>query len=418
VAGSFEGDPVAVGPPLDLAALLAEAEAGNPDILAMGARLDAAEHVPSQMEARPDPTVWVGYTNEELDDFTLGETPDSVLMVSWTQEVPYPGKRRLAGDVARSEVEVVRQRSELVVLRVRAEVKKGYSELVRLDHQRMILEESRKLLESFLETARRRYESGEGILENVLKAQTELTRLDAQLAILARERRSAEIALNSLLGRAADGPLGPALAPPRAQSPDLASLEQAALDRSPGLASARAAVAREEVRVDLAKKDLKPDLMWTAAYGYRDDLEPMITGAVGFKLPLYRRKKQAEAVAQTQYELQVAQRDVSGVEVRTLAEVRDLVARAESARLQMRLYSEGLLPQARSALDAAAGSYAVGKTEFVTLIDDFLALLEFEHEYEDQRAVEAEALAALEPVTGISLLEPAGASAPGEESHE
>jgi outer membrane protein TolC len=144
----------------------------------------------------------------------------------------------------------------------------------------------------------------------------------------------------------------------------------------------------------------------------------MITGAVGFRLPLYRRKKQAEAVAQTEYELQVAQRDVSGVEVRTLAEVRDLVARAESARLQMRLYSEGLLPQARSALDAAAGSYAVGKTEFVTLIDDFLALLEFEHEYEDQRAVEAEALAALEPVTGISLLEPAGASAPGEESHE
>jgi len=412
------GDPVEIATPLDLAALLCEAESANPRILAVRARLQASEHVPSQAGALPDPTVSVGYTNETLNEFTLGDTPDSVLTVNWTQEVPYPGKRRLSGDVARSEVEVARQETELVVLRVRADVKTSYSELFRLDHLRTILVESRKLLESFLETARRRYETGEGILENVLKAQTELTRLDTELVILDQERRGAEVALNALLGRPADGRYGPALAPPRAQSPDLASLEQAASERSPELASARAAVLREEVRLELARKDLRPDFMWTAAYAYRDDLDPMITGAIGVRLPLYRRKKQSEAVVQTEYELQAAQREVQSVEVRTLAEVRDLVARAESARLQMRLYAEGLLPQARSALDSAAASYAVGKTEFVTLIADFLSLLAFEHEYEDRRAAEATALAALEPLTGISLLEPAGEASSGEVTHE
>jgi len=373
------------------------------------------------MGALPDPLVSVGYTNETLTDFTLGDATDSVLMFSWTQEVPYPGKRRLSGDVARSEIEVVRQDLDAVHLTVRAEVKTAYAEIFRLDRTRTILEESRKLLESFLETARRRYESGEGILENVLKAQTELMRLDTDLVILAQERRGVEVVLNALLGRPTDAPQGPALVPPRAENLDRASLEQAALERSPELGSLRASARREEVRLDLARKNLKPDFMWTASYGYRGSLDPMVVGMVGVRLPLYRRNKQAEAVVQTEYELLAAQRDVESLEVRTLAEVRDLVARTESARLQMRLYAEGLLPQARSALDSAAASYAVGRTEFVTVIEDFLSLLEFEQDYEMQRAGEAAALAALEPLTGIALLVPAGGAgeaSPGEETHE
>ena len=85
---------------------------------------------------------------------------------------------------------------------------------------------------------------------------------------------------------------------------------------------------------------------------------------------------------------------------------RDLAARAERARMQTRLYAEGVLPQSRSALDSAAASYAAGRTEFLTLIADFLTVLDTEKSLATQQAEEASALAALEPLTGMTLLTP------------
>ena len=92
-----------------------------------------------------------------------------------------PAKRRLAGDVARAETGIAAQALDAVALRVHADVKAHYAELYRLDRTAAILEESRKLLESLRDAARARLETGEGILENVLKVQTELTRLDVEL---------------------------------------------------------------------------------------------------------------------------------------------------------------------------------------------------------------------------------------------
>jgi len=389
---------------LNLSALLAEAEAANPGILAVRARLRAAEHAPSQMQALPDPVASISYTNESLDDFTLGSTPDSNLAFSWTQEVPYPGKRGLAGDVARAEIDVVGRDLDAARLRVLAAVKMAYADLLRLDRTTSIVEESKKLLVSFRDTARVRYETGEGILENVLKAQTEIVKLDAELAILAQERRSIAVSLNALVGRRTDLTLGPALAPPVIQLPDRETLEQAAVDRSPELLGLKAATHREESRLRLAEKELKPDFMWGASYMNRGGLDPMVMGMFGLRIPLYRKQKQAEAVVQTRYDLEAAERDLESREVSLRAEVRDSVARAERAGILMQLYDQGILPQAQSALDSAAASYGVGRADFLTLLDDFLTVLEYERDYEMQRAEEIKATAGLEPLTGLSLV--------------
>ena len=45
----------------DLATLLARADASNAEILAARARVEGLKHVPSQMEAYPDPTMSVAF---------------------------------------------------------------------------------------------------------------------------------------------------------------------------------------------------------------------------------------------------------------------------------------------------------------------------------------------------------------------
>jgi outer membrane protein TolC len=394
-------------PPLDLAALLEQAERSSPEILVARARLQASEHVSSQMEALPDPEATVSYTNDSLSAFTLGDSPDSELTLGWKQEVPYPGKRGLAGDVARGEVEVLTGTLDAARWRVRAGVKAVYADLLRVERTTSILGESRELLLAFQESARARYESGDGILENILRAQTEVAKLDAEIATLAQERRSLEVRLLGLLGQAADAPLGPAVAVPRAETPDRAAIEAVALARSPEIRTLQSAAVREERRVDLAQRSLKPDFIWSAAYTNRGDLDPMVMGMFGLRLPVYRKQKQAEAVVEAQYGLDAAQREIEARRVVILAEIRDLLAQAGRADVLLRLYAESILPQARSTLDAAAASYGAGRTEFITLIDDFLMVLTYEVSAETQRAEKVKALAAAEPLVGTDLVLPA-----------
>jgi len=73
-----EADPP---PPADLAAMLAEVDAANPEVLAQEARARAALEVPGQLEALPDPKLSVSYTNDTLDAFTLGTSEFSNLTI-------------------------------------------------------------------------------------------------------------------------------------------------------------------------------------------------------------------------------------------------------------------------------------------------------------------------------------------------
>jgi cobalt-zinc-cadmium efflux system outer membrane protein len=395
-------------PPTDLATLLEQAETYNPEILASQSRVGAMTHLPSQVEALPDPLVSVSYTNESLNSITLGTDPMSNLTFSWLQDLPYPGKRRLAGELARSEVDVAARTVEVIKLQVRSEVKDAYAELYRIDRTTAILHESRKLLESLRDAVRARQESGEGILENTLKAETELTQIDVELAGLAQERRSTEAALGALIGASKIARLGPALAAPECRIPDADQAEAAAAERSPQLAVLRAAEKRDENRVNLAKRNLKPDFMWGAGYSYRGSLDPMVRGVFGIRLPLYRNRKQQEAVTQSEFDLQAAGKDLESRNTTLLAEVRELLSHADRATEQMRLIGEGTVPLARSTFDSAAAAYSAGRAEFVTLIEDFRSMLSYEKDFEVKHAEKIKALAALEALTGGEYVVPPG----------
>lgn len=397
-------------PPIDLATILALADASNPDILALQERTEALKHVPSQVNAYPDPQFSVSLTNESLDKWTVGTSDMSNITLSWLQEVPYSGKRGLAADVAKADVDVSSQAVEVTRLRVRAAVKEAYAELYRIDRTWEIVEESRKLLQGFRDAARARQETGDGILENVLKADTEITQIDVELAGLAQDRRSAAASLNALLGRSEDAPLGPALSAPAIRTPDKDTVEKDALERSPELAMGRAAARRDEVRVDLAKRNLKPDFMWGAGYANRGSLDPMVMGMFGIRLPLYKGRKQQEAVVQSEHDLNATRRELDSRSVAILAEVRDLLARADRASEQMRLIQDGTLPLARGALDSAAASYSSGRAEFVTVIEDFRSLLGYQKDFEMQHSEQIKALAALEPLAGTEFVAPGGAT--------
>jgi outer membrane protein TolC len=391
--------------PADLGALLAEAEANSPLLRAAAARLEAARRVPSQRQAPPDPMATIGYTNEGTSRFTLGESEDARLSLSWTQEVPYPGKLGKAADVATLEAEIAARELELVRLQVGAKIKSAYADLYRLDRTAAILSETRSVLDAFAQTAQRRYEAGEGIQESILKAQTEILRLEAELTRVHQERRAAELRISAVTGRPGDTPVGPATNLPAIDFPDdPGTLADAAVAVSPEIAALETAVRRSEASLQRARLDLKPDFFWSASYDNRGGLDPMLTGMFGLRLPLYKERKQAQAVLQAESELLAVRQDLMDRQVRIRAEVRDLVSLYQRAERLRALFGQGVVPQARMTLDSALASYGVGRIAFLDLLFDLTALLNARIEHVTQEGERLRVASALEPLLGGALV--------------
>jgi cobalt-zinc-cadmium efflux system outer membrane protein len=114
-----------------LAQLLQEAEQNNPQIHAAEQSWKAAQQVPTQVSTLPDPQFqlqqvnvgsprpFAGYTNSDFAYFGLGVS----------QDLPYPGKLRLKGEIARRDADVSQQQFESVRRSVLADVKAAYFQL-------------------------------------------------------------------------------------------------------------------------------------------------------------------------------------------------------------------------------------------------------------------------------------------------
>jgi outer membrane protein TolC len=389
----------------DLGALLREAEARNPALQAASVRLEAARRIPSQAQALPDPEASIGYLNEGLSQFTLGESEFSNVSFTWTQEVPYPGKLKRSGEVAERDIEISARALDRLRLEIRSKVKNEYGELYRLDRTRAILEETRAILDSLAQAARRRYEVGEGIQESVLKAQTEILRLETELARVDQDRAATEARLNAALGHPASAPIGPAQDLPGGGLPDdPEALADSAVGASPAIAALQAAVRRGMASVERARLDLKPDFTWSASYQYLGDLDPMVSAMFGLRLPVYRERKQAQAVAQAESELAAARHDLVDLELQTRASVRDLVARVRRAERLLALIGQGVIPQARGALESAQAAYGVGRIGFLDLLNDLIVLLNARIDFAAQESERIQSLADLEPLLNREIV--------------
>jgi hypothetical protein len=76
----------------------------------------------------------------------------------------------------------------------------------------------------------------------------------------------------------------------------------------------------------------------------------------------------------------------------------------KSAEL-LKIYREGLLPQARSEFEAGVAAYQNNRQDFQAVLTSFLDVLHLDEEYWQSTAERETALGRLEELTGLSLHE-------------
>ena len=384
--------------------LIAEALANNPSILAAANRVKAFRHRVSQVKALPDPKVTAGWNGDIKPFGTLRSFPPSSRNFGASQTIPYPGKLKLRGDLAGREVEAAQWDVEAARRRVVAAVKAAYYDYYYTTKALSITSENQKLLEKLAEISEVRYRVGNGLQQDLLKAQTELSKILLRLTIFEQKQRTAQVRLNTLLKRDPET----LLPPPDSVEPaelvhSLESLYQLARENDPGLARGQSLIERSQVALNLAGKEHLPDFTVGYTYQNRPTFPDTHNFTFGINIPIFYRSKQREGVREAAEWLSTARRsrEARETEVQFAVKRHYLTARASHELLQ--LYSQAITPQSSLALESSLTAYQVGRIGFLAVIDNFRTVLDAELDYYRELASYQTALARLEPLVGVEL---------------
>jgi cobalt-zinc-cadmium efflux system outer membrane protein len=398
---------------LDLSALIREAVEHNPEIQAAEQRYRAAQARPSQAGSLPDPMIEGAYHNEPITPFTLGRSDFSFLRFGASQEFPFPGKLSLREDMAARDAAREEQMLRTTSLSVISRLTVAYADLVFTYQALEILQRNKSLLQDLQQSAEARYQVGQGIQQDVIKAQVEVSLLTSRLLQLEGKREGFRATINGLLNRPLLAPLGKPV--PLPQSRFILAVEDVqtlALKHAPELKGAELAITRNELNLSLAQREYYPDLVFKADYMNKAARLPEWEVGVGVKVPLYFWRKQRYGVLEAAAGVGEARNTRQNVIQSLLARVKDLYVQARTAEQLTTLYHTAIIPQSRLSFESASAGYTVGKVDFLTLLNNILVLREAELSYEEQRTEFDKGVAQLEEITGSSLKETGSGGTP------
>jgi len=391
-----------------LAELLREAEQNSPQIQAARQSWQAAKQVPTQVSTLPDPQFtlqhfsvgsprpFAGYTNSEFAYIGLGVS----------QDIPYPGKLRLKGEIAKRDADVSQEQIESVRRNVLAQLKAAYFQLAYLSKTLTILKQDGELLKQVGQAADARYRSGMGSQQDLLQAQLQQTKLLREIAMHHVEVGKLEAQLKQLLNRPQDSPdIEPAELAETPLAQTYAELLAATQVQNSEIASAKKLIEKQSLQVDLARKDFYPDFnvqyMWQRTDPTQFRAYYMLS--VGARVPIYRGRKQRPELAQAEAEQLRARSELQALSQQVAAELRAQYVLAQQTSELLKIHREGLSLQSRSEFQAALAAYQSNKQDFQALLAAFLDVLRFDQEYWQNVAEYETAIARLEQMTGLSL---------------
>jgi len=397
-----------VGEATKLADLLTEAEKNNPQVQAARHGWQSAKQVPTQVSTLPDPQVVLQQTNVGSPRPFAGYTNSdfAYIGVGFSQDLPYPGKLRLRGEIAQKDVDASQQKYESLRRAVLAAVKMNYFQLGYLAKRQKILDEDTQLLQQVEQAAESRYRNGLGNQQDVLQAQLERTKLLREINMNQLEQGKVQAELKNLLNRSQTSQdietvelsestsaysFDKLLAEAKASNPDVAGMQRM--------------VERQELQIDLAKKDFYPDFNVQGMWQRTDpsQFRAYYQFTVGMRIPIYRSRRQRPELAQAESDRDRIKSEYEMQSQQTAFQLRQQFLTAEKSGELLKIYREGLIPQARAELQAGMAAYESNRQDFQALLASFLDVLKLDEEYWQTISEHETALAQMEAVTGVTL---------------
>lgn len=395
----------APSPVTSLSSLIEEAEAKNPQILAAAHSYKAASQMPRIAGALPDtqlmlqhlsvgsPRPFAGYTNSDFAYIGIGAS----------QEFPFPGKRGLRAEVAANEAESFHAQADSAVRQVVERLKVTYFHLAYAQQAIALLQHHDGVLGELEQVVESHYRVGQGNQQEVLKAQLQHTRILQEIAMARRDEGELQAQIKQLLDRPQDSP--DIVAVPlvqRALPYTVAQLQQLVLEQAPDIRSQKAMLQQAQSQVALAHKEFRPD--FNLQYMYQNtDRKFRDYYMLTFAITLPNRGRRRAELAEAQEKQNRAAQELKTETQRGLAELQQQFVIAQTSAEQLKIYNEGLVPQAAATFRSAIAAYQANRQDFQVLLSSFLDALDLDLQYQRELADHEAALARIESLTGVTL---------------
>jgi outer membrane protein, heavy metal efflux system len=401
---AFGQTPV-VSTPTPLSQLLAEAVANNPQISAANHGAQAARQMVPQVTTLPDPKFtyqqlsvgspkpFAGYTNSDFAYIGVGAS----------QELPYPGKLRLRGDVVQRDADTKLAEVEVTKTSIAEAIKADYLQLAYLQQTLGILRQNEAVLDQLIQDATAHYQVGQGMQQDVLQAQVNRTKIVKEITMHHQLMGQTQAHLKSLLNRDQGSPdivTDELIATPLQRTSEelLAMVRQ----NNPQIQVDANSIRKQDAQLASAKHEGKPDFEVGYIYQntdrkYRDYY--MFTFDVRFP----RKTRVNAAIAEATERRSESQQTLNAHLQQQLAEVQEGYVKATSDQELLKEYREGLVPQSDAAYRATLNAYASNREQFIHVLSYFTDLLSLKLEYAQILVDHEAALAHLETLTGATL---------------
>ena len=163
-------------------------------------------------------------------------------------------------------------------------------------------------------------------------------------------------------------------------------------------------IATAEAAIDVAKREFKPDFAVSGGYGFAGSMPDMYEFRFDVVVPLQKGRRRA-MVAERQHTAQAARQTLESSRLTLQNRLQEDYQMATTAEQLAELYRDTVLPQARLALESSISSYQTGTVDFLSVLTNFGAVLEYEMSFVEQLTDLYIATSRLEEMAAVTLLQ-------------
>jgi outer membrane protein TolC len=181
-------------------------------------------------------------------------------------------------------------------------------------------------------------------------------------------------------------------------------LYAAARENSPMLRRDQKMIERTDLALNLARKDYYPDYVLSGGYFNQGAMADMWQFRVDFKLPAYFWRKQRAAVTEQAQNLSQTRRAYESTNQALHFRDKDDYLMATTSWRLMDLYGRSVVPQATLALESSLASYETGTVDFLSVLTNYVTVVNYEVNYYEELQNYYLALSRLEEMTAMPLI--------------
>jgi cobalt-zinc-cadmium efflux system outer membrane protein len=373
----------------------------HPDLSVARREVEAALGATQQAGVLPNPSL-----SMSVED-TRKTTRTTAYQLS--QLIELGGKRSSRVKAAQLMEDLNRAQVQGRVVQIRASVRTGFWDLLAAQSRMDLARQSEELAQAAVDAASKRVAAGKVSPVEETRARLALSGVGLETAQAQQDLVAAKSRLGAMLGIAPEQlpqPAGELRAPGQAPTPSELTRY---MTTAPETVQSELEVKRRDALVEVERSRAVPDV--TVGVGMQRNNEmgrnQTLLG-VSIPLPVFDRNQGnlREAIARADQ----ARDDARSRQMRLMTDVQVAAGQLETARRQVFLAEEKLLPDASRTYEAATQGFALGKFGFLDVLDAQRTLFQARSQHLKALSDAQKAAADLESLLGASVSSQVGAS--------